>query len=153
MTERTEPVIVVGMDGSSHSKEALRWAVEQAKAVGGRVEAVLSWQWSRNPFDVTATALDEEDTELLTAEEAARRELAEAVGDAVGAEPGAPVSKRVVQGVPARVLVDASEKADLMVVGTRGYGGFKAAMLGSVSQQVVQHAKCSVVVVRPPAGG
>jgi nucleotide-binding universal stress UspA family protein len=54
----------------------------------------------------------------------------------------------MVQGPAAKVLVEASAAADLLVVGTRGYGGFKGALLGSVSQQVTQHAHCSVVVVR-----
>ncbi|MFJ7157164.1 universal stress protein [Streptomyces sp. NPDC101118] len=153
MAEFDEPLIVVGVDGSSHSKEALRWAAGQAKAVGGRVDAVMAWEWSRNPFDLGVPATDDEDTELLTAEEAARRMLLEAVGDALGPDPGVPVTKRVVQGPPAQVLVEASEKASLIAVGTRGYGGFKAAVLGSVSQQVVQYARCTVVVVRPGTAG
>lgn len=52
MSQATEPLIVVGVDGSNHSKEALRWAVRQATLVGGRVHAVMSWEWSTNPFSL-----------------------------------------------------------------------------------------------------
>ncbi|MFF4849927.1 universal stress protein [Streptomyces sp. NPDC001194] len=144
MSETIEPLIVVGVDGSNHSKEALRWAVAQAKAIGGRVHAVMSWQWNTNPFAMGTGTPDE----LVDAEETARRRLADTVASAVGTSPGVPVFRRVEQGSPAQVLVDASKEADLTVVGTRGYGGFKGALLGSVSQQVVQYATSTVVVVR-----
>ncbi|WP_308364849.1 MULTISPECIES: universal stress protein [unclassified Streptomyces] len=144
MSESIEPLIVVGVDGSDHSKEALRWGVAQAKAIGGRVHAVMSWEWNTNPFAVGAGAQED----LATAEEAARRKLADTVAESVGTSPGVPVFRRVEQGTPAQVLVDASAEADLMVVGTRGHGGFKGALLGSVSQQVVQYAASTVVVVR-----
>ncbi|WP_234344326.1 universal stress protein [Streptomyces sp. WM6372] len=144
MSETIEPLIVVGVDGSNHSKEALRWAVAQAKAIGGRVHAVMSWEWNTNPFAVGTGTPDE----LVGAEETARRRLADTVASAVGTSPGVPVFRRVEQGSPAQVLVDASKEADLTVVGTRGYGGFKGALLGSVSQQVVQYAASTVVVVR-----
>ncbi|MFI5760958.1 universal stress protein [Streptomyces sp. NPDC051563] len=144
MSENTEPLIVVGVDGSNHSKQALRWAVAQAKAIGGRVHAVMSWEWNTNPFAVSAS----EQAELVHAEDAARQKLADTVAEAVGTSPGVPVFRRVEQGSPAQVLVEASKEAALTVVGTRGYGGIKGALLGSVSQQVVQYAASTVVVVR-----
>ncbi|MCX5193040.1 universal stress protein [Streptomyces sp. NBC_00249] len=144
MSELVEPLIVVGVDGSNHSKEALRWAVAQAKATGGRVHAVMSWEWNTNPFAV-GTGGEEE---LVTAETAARRKLSDTVAEAVGTSPGVPVFRRVEQGSPGQVLVEASQEAELTVVGTRGYGGIKGALLGSVSQQVVQYAASTVVVVR-----
>ncbi|MFE4635548.1 universal stress protein [Streptomyces sp. NPDC056773] len=144
MSQNTEPLIVVGVDGSNHSKQALRWAVAQAKAIGGRVHAVMSWEWNTNPFAVSAA----EQSELVHAEDAARQKLADTVAEAVGTSPGVPVFRRVEQGSPAQVLVEASKEAELTVVGTRGYGGVKGALLGSVSQQVVQYAASSVVVVR-----
>ncbi|MCX4782586.1 universal stress protein [Streptomyces sp. NBC_01264] len=144
MSQNTEPLIVVGVDGSNHSKQALRWGVGQAKAIGGRVHAVMSWEWNTNPFGVSAA----EQTELVHAEDAARQKLADTVAEAVGTSPGVPVFRRVEQGSPARVLVEASKEAALTVVGTRGYGGIKGALLGSVSQQVVQYAASTVVVVR-----
>ncbi|MEU9026823.1 universal stress protein [Streptomyces sp. NPDC048383] len=144
MSEPVEPLIVVGVDGSNHSKEALRWGVAQAKATGGRVHAVMSWDWNTNPFAV-GTA---EQADLVHAEDAARQKLSDTVAEAVGTSPGVPVFRRVERGAPAQVLVEASREAELTVVGTRGYGGIKGALLGSVSQQVVQYAACSVVVVR-----
>ncbi|MFE7095785.1 universal stress protein [Streptomyces erythrochromogenes] len=149
MSEPTiEPLIVVGVDGSRHSKEALRWAVEQARLTGGRVHALMAWEWNRNPFAIGMAEAQFAEQEAETAEEAARRKLADTVTAAVGASPGVPVFRRVEQGSPAQVLVDASKEADLTVVGTRGYGGFKGALLGSVSQQVVQFSAGTVVVVR-----
>ncbi|GLX36981.1 universal stress protein [Streptomyces lavendulae] len=144
MSETIEPLIVVGVDGSAHSKEALRWAVGQARATGSRVHAVMSWQWNTNPFAVGTV----EQAELVSAEEGARQRLADTVAEAVGASPGVPVFRRVEQGPPAQVLVEASREAELTVVGTRGYGGIKGSLLGSVSQQVVQYAASTVVVVR-----
>ncbi|MFG2875630.1 universal stress protein [Streptomyces sp. NPDC048337] len=143
-----EPLIVVGVDGSNHSKEALRWGVEQARMMGGRVHAVMAWEWNTNPFAIGAGADRAAESDGVTAEEAARRKLADTVAAAVGTSPGVPVFRRVEQGTAAQVLVDASKEADLTVVGTRGYGGFKGALLGSVSQQVVQYSASSVVVVR-----
>ncbi|MEU9372782.1 universal stress protein [Streptomyces sp. NPDC048255] len=152
MTEQpVEPLIVVGVDGSKHSKEALRWGVEQARMVGGRVHAVMAWEWNRNPFAIGTAAAHTAEEEVVTAEEAARRKLADTVASSVGTSPGVPVFRRVEQGSPAQVLVDASKEADLMVVGTRGYGGFRGALLGSVSQQVVQYSASTVVVVREGA--
>ncbi|MFE2874436.1 universal stress protein [Streptomyces roseus] len=75
------------------------------------------------------------------------------MASAVGTSPGAPVFRRVEHGSPAQVLVDSSKEADLTVVGTRGCGGFKGVLLGSVSQQVVQCAACTVVVVRGGGDG
>ncbi|MFD7031590.1 universal stress protein [Streptomyces sp. NPDC059917] len=156
MVEQTEPVIVVGVDGSNHSKEALRWAAGQAAAVGGRVLAVMSWDWSRNPFDFGPGGADgsgNAEAELIGAEEKARQKLKETIADALGADSGVAIRQRVVRGAPAQVLVDASKDASLTVVGTRGYGGFKGALLGSVSQQVVQYAASTVVVVRDNGDG
>ncbi|MBZ9599215.1 universal stress protein [Streptomyces erythrochromogenes] len=143
-----EPLIVVGVDGSRHSVEAVRWAVQQARLMGGRVHAVMAWDWNRNPFALGMAEAQFAEQEAVTAEEAARRKLADTVTAAVGASPGVPVFRRVEQGSPAQVLVDASKEADLTVVGTRGYGGFKGALLGSVSQQVVQYSAGTVVLVR-----
>ncbi|WP_308345405.1 universal stress protein [Streptomyces sp. ISL-94] len=154
MSEHTiEPLIVVGVDGSNHSKEALRWGVAQAKMTGGRVHAVMAWEWNTHPFAIGRGTGDGAESEAVTAEKTARRKLADTVAAAVGTSPGVPVFRRVEQGSPAQVLVDASKEADLTVVGTRGYGGFKGALLGSVSQQVVQYSTSSVVVVREDEEG
>ncbi|WP_424210909.1 universal stress protein [Streptomyces sp. BI20] len=151
MTTRTEPLIVVGVDGSQHSRQALRWAVEHARSLGGRVHAVVGWEWNRNPFALGAAADRTSANELVTIEDAAGQRLAETVEETLGAEPGVRVCRRVLQGPAAQVLIEAARDAEVLVVGTRGYGGIKGALLGSVSQQVVQYAPCSVVVVRDRA--
>jgi nucleotide-binding universal stress UspA family protein len=138
--------IVVGIDGSGSSEAALRWAIGQARLTGGPVDAVISW---RIPVDfgmggagVIAT-FDWEGVATST--------LAETVGRVLGSSDGELVTQRVVMGHPAHVLLDAAEDAALLVVGSRGRGGFTGMLLGSVSQHVVARAACPVVVVRAPA--
>ncbi|MFB7172849.1 universal stress protein [Streptomyces sp. NPDC056254] len=138
------PRIVVGVDGSPSSQAALRWAVRYAGLVGGRVEAVTAWDlpgagtWSAPAVDAD---FDEEEAE---------RRLVEEVRTVLG-EGASQVHQRLVRGNPAEVLVEQGQGADLIVVGSRGHGGFRRALLGSVSQQVAQHAVCPVTIVRPDA--
>ncbi|WP_030270954.1 universal stress protein [Streptomyces sp. NRRL B-24484] len=145
------PRIVVGVDGSPTSEEALRWAVRQAALVGGTVDAVIAWAYPSG-YGWPAPILDGFDFE-----DNARRCLAQAVTKVTkvtgGAPGGALVRQLVVQGHPAAVLLDASEGADLLVVGNRGHGGFTEALLGSVGQHCVHHGRCPVVVVRPAPDG
>jgi nucleotide-binding universal stress UspA family protein len=138
--------IVAGVDGSPCSVWALRWAVRQARLTGGSVEAVFAWEYPTSyggygwvPYGFA------EGTDF---EEAAEHILADSISQATG--PDDPVSVRpiVVRGNPAQVLLDAAEDADLLVVGSRGRGGFTAALLGSVAQHCVYHAGCPVVVIR-----
>ncbi len=124
---------------------ALAWAVREAKAAGGVVEAVIAWEFP------TTYGLGP----VLQVDYAGN--AAKVVADAVAEEGGgAEVQTRVVEGHPARVLIAASAGADLLVVGSRGHGEFLEALLGSVSQHCVRHAHCPVVVIRPvisPGGG
>ena len=142
---------VVGVDGSESSLAALRWAVNQARAHGGSsVRAVQVWEL---PYSGLASSLAVEPyglPDLNTIQERARVRLAstmEAIGDTSPVE----VHAELREGQPAAVLCELSREADLVVVGSRGHGGFAALMLGSVCAQVVRHAKCSVFVVRPQA--
>ncbi|MFB7945527.1 universal stress protein [Kitasatospora phosalacinea] len=134
--------IVVGVDGSPSSVEALRWAVGQAHAVGADVEAVTSWLhpsapgWSGHP-----------DSEEFGAG-VARRTLDNAVAEVSGSGLPVRIAARVVRGGAVAALLAAARGADLLVVGSRGFGGFTGALLGSVGQHCVQHAPCPVVVVR-----
>jgi nucleotide-binding universal stress UspA family protein len=138
--------IVVGVDGSSFSEEALRWAIGQARLTGQLVEAVISWDL---PLDCgiggtgALTAFDWAGTATST--------LKETVAKVVDSPDADRVSQRVVMGHPAKVLLDAAADAALLVVGSRGRGGFKGILLGSVSQHVIARAACPVVVVRAPA--
>lgn len=141
--------IVVGIDGSHNASHALEWAMTEA---GMRhadltvitVNSVIAGYWSGRP--VTMPGDEERVTEA--------RELAEAAVAKITADLGdrQPASVRVVakNGFPAQALIEASQDCDLLVVGSRGGGGFGALAVGSISNQVVHHAKCPVVVV--PAG-
>jgi nucleotide-binding universal stress UspA family protein len=141
-TEQQER-IVVGVDGSPASLGALEWAVRQATLTGAVVEAVTAWQF---PVAYGGYPVD-----AGTDWQATAREIQEAaVKEALGHEATALV-RSVAQGHPVRVLLDAAADADLLVVGSRGHGGFTGMLLGSVSEHVVAHAPCAVVVVKSPA--
>ncbi|MFJ1654580.1 universal stress protein [Streptomyces sp. NPDC088337] len=138
----SERRVVVGVDGSQASYEALRWAARYAGLVDGIVEAVAVWElpglhsWSAPAVDME---VDEDETR-----EKMRKELTEVLGaDAAGL-----VRSHLVHGNPADVLLRAAEGAEALVVGSRGRGGFARGLLGSVSQHVSQHAGCPVVIVR-----
>jgi nucleotide-binding universal stress UspA family protein len=135
--------IVVGVDGSGPSKEALRWAVDQGRLTGASVEAVAAWETPTDWYGMMPRT-----DRPSTVEDAAQRSLDETVDEAVGAHEGVAVSKKVAQGNPANVLLEEARDAQLLVVGNRGRGGFTEALLGSVSQRCAQHAKGPVVVIR-----
>jgi nucleotide-binding universal stress UspA family protein len=140
------PGIIVGVDGSEHSRQALEWAIREAGLRGAAltvlaVHQVAGNHWTGNPELYPAD---------LPATEAVRRAAEDVVQKALSqaGEPGpASVTVRAVSGMPAKELVSASSGADLVVVGSRGGGGFARLMLGSVSSQVVSHAACPVVVL------
>ncbi|MET7287083.1 universal stress protein [Streptomyces sp. NPDC005573] len=140
--EVSEPRVVVGVDGSTSSYAALRWAVRYAGLIGGTVDAVTAWDlpglygWSAPPVDM--------DIDLAEARERMRLELAEVLGE----EGIGTVHTRLAHGNPAEILLRAAEGAEILVVGGRGRGGFVRALLGSVSQHVSLHASCPVVIVR-----
>jgi nucleotide-binding universal stress UspA family protein len=140
------PRIVVGADGSPASRTALRWAVRQAELTGAIVHAVIAWQ---SPVATGGYAwapvalLDSTDMH-----EAAEKALADEIGEVVGARSDIPLRPEAIEGNPAQVLIGASAGADLLVVGSRGHGGFAGALLGSVSQHCVRHADCPVLIVR-----
>jgi nucleotide-binding universal stress UspA family protein len=138
--------IVVGVDGSVSSKAALGWAIRQAKLTGAVVDAVIAWHYP-GTYGYSAYVADYTDYAELAAKVAAET-IAE-VSDPAGP---AEVRPKVVEGNPAAVLLAASEGADLLVVGSRGHGGFVEALLGSVSQHCVHHAACPVVILRGAAG-
>lgn len=134
--------IVVGVDGSESSKEALRWAADQAHKVGATLQVMMVWQ---NPTRDMWVIADPPGTDRLGL---TRRALERTVHSVLGEHPGVEVDQLAVEGPPARELVAASTDADLLVVGSRGHGGFAGVVLGSVSLHCVSHAACPVVVVR-----
>jgi nucleotide-binding universal stress UspA family protein len=140
-----KPRIVAGVDGSPSSTEALRWAVSQAELTGGTVDAVIAWQYPMATGGMgwaPTSGLDDMDYAELAA-----KALSAAVAE-VDPEVKVAVHQVVLAGNPAQVLLDCAVDADLLVVGSRGHGGFAEALLGSVSQRCVHHAHCPVVVVR-----
>jgi nucleotide-binding universal stress UspA family protein len=131
--------IVVGVDGSPAAALALRWALAQAVLTGAAVEAINAWQVPQVPGG--RVSMMGGDFSAIS------KEILRNAVEAVGASPES-VTERTVQGHPAQVLVDASDGAELLVVGNRGHGGFTGLLLGSVSGQVLAHARCPTVVVR-----
>ncbi|WP_153811892.1 universal stress protein [Streptomyces sp. SUK 48] len=138
--------IVVGVDGSEGSGHALGWAVRQAELTGGRVEAVIAWDIPQ--FHGALGWMPPSSSDEAALEERARSEVTSAVEEAVAAHPGVQVDTVARYGTPAGVLLEAARDAALLVVGSRGLGGFKGLLLGSVAQHCVQHAPCPVLVLR-----
>ena len=135
---------MVGFDGSQPSRLALQWAVRQAELTGATVEAIHTWDVPAN-IGIAPVAVD-----LDVMEQAAQHVMANGVSEVERRHASVPVRGRVVQGNAAAVLIRAARDADLLVVGSRGHGGFVGALLGSVSQHCVHHATCPVVVIRGP---
>ncbi|GAU69749.1 hypothetical protein SSP35_14_00830 [Streptomyces sp. NBRC 110611] len=138
--------IVVGVDGSESSKEALRWAVHQGRLTHCPVHAVIAWEYP--PLYGSIGWLDAPQELAPDAKVWTGQTLDRAVEEVVGAADAARIRTTVAYGTPAAVLLEAAEDAALLVVGSRGHGGFTGALLGSVSWHCTQHAPCPVVVVR-----
>ncbi len=138
--------IVVGVDGSAASRAAFRWAVRQAELTGATVQAITAWQYpvaTGGYAWAPVAVLDSTDLQ-----EAAEKTLADEVSEVIGARTDIKVQSQAIEGNPAQVLLEAAADADLLVVGSRGHGGFAGALLGSVSQHCVHHANCPVLVIR-----
>jgi nucleotide-binding universal stress UspA family protein len=135
--------IVAAVDGSAPSARALRWAIDDARARGATVQAVHVWDVPYS-LSLSAAAVD-----YPAFERAARQLLDQAVDAAADDTTDVAVERILASGSPADVLLGAARGADLVVVGSRGVGGFRGLLLGSVSQQVVHHAQCPAVVIPP----
>jgi nucleotide-binding universal stress UspA family protein len=122
----------------------LRWAIRQAGLTGAAVDAVAAWHYPVSSYGYVPVG-DAEDYDFQKITE---KVLSDAISGSL--EPGSDVRVRshAVEGHAAQVLIDASDGADLLVVGSRGHGGFTEALLGSVSQHCVHYAHCPVVVIR-----
>ncbi len=144
-------MIVVGVDGSECSRSALRFALEEARVRQTKLRVVVVWHvplaaygagWAPPPPGLTDDA-----------ETAAGEVLEEALELAKTSGAGVEIETVVREGQPANVLVEEAAKADLLVVGSRGWGGFRELMLGSISQQCAHHARCPVAIVRAGCEG
>ena len=139
------PGITVGIDGSDHSQRALEWAIKEAAIRNTpltvlAVHQVAGNHWTSNPEIYPADAPEAEKMRQSA------QELVQKLIDASGG-PGPSVTVRAVSGIAAQELIKASNESDLVVVSSRGGGGFARLMLGSTSGQVVQHSACPVVVI------
>lgn len=134
--------IIVGIDDSQNARTALRWALDHADA-DDRVVAVHVWHMpAAGGFD--ATFLDP-----AVFEEGARQTAEAIVAEVADGDESGRIVVRVINGHASGTLVDQGKDADLLVLGSRGKGGFVGLVLGSVTTGVVNHAPCPVVVVPP----
>ena len=138
--------VIVGIDGSHNSSQALDWAMKEAAIRAAdltviTVNSVIASPWTGRPVPYAGD--DDKVDEIRTAAQEAVDKAAAALGD----QQPRSVKVLAVNGFPSRVLIETSAGADLMVVGSRGGGGFGELFLGSICSQVVHHAKCPVVVV------
>ena len=130
--------IVVGLDGSEGSKDALRWAARQAELTGDSLDVVMTWEVPVVPYGVWAG---------YDAGGRAQETLDATLQEVLGSFDQDHVVATATEGRPEWALLEAAKKADLLVVGSRGQGPFACLLLGSVSQHCATHASCPVVVV------
>jgi nucleotide-binding universal stress UspA family protein len=146
------PGIVVGVDGSAHSRKALEWALAESALRRTPLTVLTVSPVASSIFGLSAQHYPPADEKAETqAQEAAARIVDEAIAGQQR-PPEASVTVRAVTGIPADELIRASDGADMLVVGSRGAGGFSRLMMGSVSSQVSHHARCAVVIVPPDEG-
>jgi len=140
---RTRPRIVVGVDGSPGSKLALEWAARMAASESSDIDVVGVWEY---PVNLGWTALPAEYSPKHDMEKAVVQVVDEVFG------PERPPGLRVLthEGNAAGVLIEKSTDALMVIVGSRGHGGFVGLLIGSVSARVAEHAKCPVLVVHAP---
>lgn len=135
--------IVVGVDGSSSSNEAVEWAAKQAALTGSALVLLAAWHVPAMAYGSLVPLPQDLDLRGATAE------LVDKVADAVEKQhPGLDIVRKVAEGQPALALLEEAEGANLLVVGSRGHGAFAGMLLGSVSEYCVTHAAIPVVVVR-----
>jgi len=146
-TTDRESRIVVAVDGSDTAQRALAWALDEARARAARVTAVHAW----HPAYVSGYPYTEPVFEPDEFERASRQVVAAAIEAADSSGLAAPVEQRSARGGAAAAILDAAAGADLIVMGSRGLGGFKGLLLGSVTAQVTHHAEATVVVIPPGA--
>jgi nucleotide-binding universal stress UspA family protein len=143
------PGIIVGIDGSHHAHQALEWAMQEAAARYAPLTVVTVNEVAVSGWTGAPIILPTDQPALENARHAAEEAVAKAAAQLGESQPVS-VTVRAVNGFAAQELIEASRDADLLVVGSRGGGGFARLMLGSISDQVVRHAHCPVVVVPGP---
>lgn len=142
MNDRGASTIVVGVDGTPASKAALEFALREGAIRGSAVEVVTVWTWAGVGDKLTGPETPHD------ARERAQRQQDEAVAEVLDRIYDPPVvSRQIVEGDPAKALLRAARGADYLVVGSAHKGLVKRALLGSVSETCVRHARCPVVVI------
>ena len=146
--EGSEQVVVVGVDGSKSSAGALAWAANEARMRQATLKVVQAWHIPALAYGAYIPAPPADDFQ-----KSAEKELDDQLASVLGQDAGVPVVRLVKEGPAAEVIVEASAGAELVVVGSRGLGGFSGLLLGSVSAQVAHHAHCPVTIWRgsPPS--
>jgi nucleotide-binding universal stress UspA family protein len=139
--------IVVGLDGSEGSARALEFALDEARLRGAALHAVTAWETPVPAYAGLSMPYMVDSSEFETS---ARESLEHTIGRSSAELSDVEVETIVRQGHPAEILADEASDADLLVVGSRGFGGFHGLLVGSVSQQCAQHAPCPVVIVPNP---
>lgn len=139
MTESAARRVVAAVDGSPHSRVALRRASEEASAHGATLEVLFVWSLLDQ---MTGTDFDPH-----YGSDRARADLERIVAEELGSQPPHPTTLRVENDLPPRAILAAAVGAWLVVVGSRGFGGFSGLLLGSVSGHVARHAVCPVLIV------
>jgi nucleotide-binding universal stress UspA family protein len=146
--KRAMSTIVVGADGSPGAEAALAFAVEEARLRGADLRVVSAWEI---PAAVYETGFAPVPLDVTDFERLAQEGLQRAVTELREAHPDLTITPVLRRGHPADVLVDEARSATLLGVGTRGLGGFRGLLLGSVSQGVAHHAPCPVLIVPHPS--
>lgn len=141
--------VVVGVDGSAHASAALAWAHTEARRRGARLRLVHAYmpreqQYPYNMLDPGALK------GMAATERALAEDLVASLGARVREGEGVEVVTEAAVGDPSEVLVERSADADFLVLGSRGLGGIRGLLLGSVSQRCAQHARCPVVIIPRP---
>lgn len=140
-------LIIVGVDESDHSRAALHWAYEEAAHHGAAVTLVTVWRSPPLPIGAGYGSSAPEGYEVQPKKNALAL-LERLTAELDARDPAVDVRTSIAEGHPAKVLIERSKEADLLVVGARGHEGFVGMLLGSVTQHLVAHADCPVVVVR-----
>ncbi|MDP9331644.1 MAG: universal stress protein [Actinomycetota bacterium] len=140
--------MVVGVDGSETARKAVRWAAREAKLSGMKLELVSAWEIPIYSYAYGYGFAAISDEMLKSLAQLAEDKLAAAMREARAEARDVEMETIAAEGQAAKVLLETAKGADLLVVGSRGLGGFRELLLGSVSQQCAQHATCPVVIVR-----
>lgn len=153
MTAGASTTIVVGVDGSDDADRALVWAIDEAKLRDARMRLVTAWHVPATVYGAPGFFLGAPGSvpAVSASADESFRTLAEDVAEAAAEKAraaGVDVETSVRQGQAADVLIEAAADANLLVVGSRGHGGFVGLLLGSVSSQCAHHARCPLVIVR-----